>query len=74
MFFFVNAVLAQITLVYLRSSSVPLSYFILAVCMRECLEKSSCMSSTFPIAILNGTYFFPTVQVQVHNKCLWYEK
>ena len=29
--------------------------------------KHSCMSSPFPIAILNGTCFFPTVQLQVHN-------
>ena len=26
--------------------------------MRECLGKHSCMSSPFPIAILNGTLFF----------------
>ena len=32
------------------SSSVSLSYFILAVPMRECLGKHSCMSSQFPIA------------------------
>ena len=40
-------------------SSISLYYFILAVPMRECLVKHSCMSSTFPIAILNGTCFFP---------------
>ena len=28
--------------------------FILAVAMRQCLGKHSCMISTFPIAILNG--------------------
>ena len=39
-------------------SSVSLSYFILAVPMRECLGKHPCMSSPFPIAILNGTFFF----------------
>ena len=33
--------------------------------MRECLGKHSCMSYTFPIAVLNGTCFFP----QVHNVC-----
>ena len=43
---------------FLQSSSVSLSYFILAVPMRECLGKHSCMSSPFPIAILNGTFFF----------------
>ena len=46
-----------------------LSYFILAVPMREYFGKHSCMSSTFPIAILNGTFFFPAVQLQVHNTC-----
>ena len=46
---------------------VSLSYFVLAVPMRECLGKHSCMSSPFPIAIQNGTCFFPTVQLQVHN-------
>ena len=40
------------------SSSVSLSYFILAVPMRECLGKHSCMSSLFPTAILNGTSSF----------------
>ena len=29
--------------------------------------KTLWMSSPFPIAILNGTCFFPTVQLQVHN-------
>ena len=57
--------------------SLLLSYFIflllclvsvlLAVPMRECLGKHSCMSSSFPIAILNGTGFFPSVQLQLHN-------
>ena len=32
--------------------------FILAVQMRECLGKHSCMSSPFPIAILNDTFIF----------------
>ena len=35
--------------------------------MRECLRKHSCMSSTFPIAILNGTCFFLEVHLEVHN-------
>ena len=47
-------------------SFVSLSYFILAVPMRECLGKYSCMSSRFNIAILNSTYFFPIVYLQVH--------
>ena len=42
----------------LPSSPVSLSYFILAFSMRECLGKHSCMSSQFPIAILNGTSSF----------------
>ena len=46
---------------------VSLYYFILAVPMRECLGKHSCMSFTFRIAILNGTLFFSTVQLQVLN-------
>ena len=31
---------------------------IFAVLVRECLVKHSCTSSTFFIAILNGTFFF----------------
>ena len=42
----------------LSSLSVPLSYFSLAVPMRECLGKHSCMSSPCHIAILNDTWFF----------------
>ena len=40
------------------SSSLSLSYFILAVPIRKCLGKHLCMSSPFPIAILDGTCFF----------------
>ena len=48
-----------LTPLFLPSSSVSLSYyFIIAVNMRECLGKHSCMSSPFPTAILNGTSFF----------------
>ena len=36
--------------------------------MRKCLGKHSCMSSSFPIVILNDTSFFSTVQLQVHNE------
>ena len=35
-----------------------MSYFILAVPMGECMGKHSCMSSSFPIAMLNGTSSF----------------
>ena len=56
---FVLALLFSIlTPLFLRSSSVALSYFILAVPMIECFGKHSCMSSPFPIAVLNGTSFF----------------
>ena len=66
--FFVSALLLSIlTPFFLPSSSVSLSYFVLAVPMSECLGKQSCMRSPFPIAILNGTCFFPTVQLQVHT-------
>ena len=47
------------------SSSLSLSYFILAVPLRKCLGKHSCVSSSFPIVILNDTSFFPTVKLQV---------
>ena len=44
--FFVPALLLSIlTPFFLPSSSVSFSYFILAVPMRECLRKHSCMSS-----------------------------
>ena len=43
---------------FLTTSSVSLSYFILAVPIRECLGKHSCASFSFPIAILNGTCIY----------------
>ena len=55
-------------LTHLFLSSLSLSSLILAVPMRKCLGKHSCMSSSFPIVILNDTSFFPTVQLQVHNE------
>ena len=56
---FVPAVLFSIiTPLFCPSSSVSLSYFVLAVPMRKCLGKHSCMSSPCPIAILNGTFLF----------------
>ena len=51
-----------LTLLSLPPSSVFLPYFILAVPMCRCLGKHSCMSSQFPIAILNGTFFFRSVK------------
>ena len=62
-----DLLLSILTPLFLPSSSVSLSYFVLAVPMRECLGKHLCMSSQFPIAILIGACFFPTVQLQVHN-------
>ena len=57
-FFFVSTLLLYIfTLLFLPSSSVYLSYFIIGVPMHECLGKHSCMRSTFPIAVLNGPCF-----------------
>ena len=44
---------------------VCLIYFILAVPMRKCLGKHSCMSNSFPIVILNDTSFFR----QCNYKC-----
>ena len=56
---FVPALLLSIlTPLLLPSSSVSLCYFVLAGPMRECLGKHSCLSSTCPIAILNGTFHF----------------
>ena len=47
--------LSTFILLFLPSSSVSLSNFYLDVPMRGCLGKHSCISSPFPIAILNGT-------------------
>ena len=56
---FVPALLLSIlTPLFLPSSSVSLSYFALAISMRECLGKHSYMSSPCPIAIPNGTFLF----------------
>ena len=57
-----------LTPLFCVSSSVSLSYFVLAVPLRKCLGKHSCMSSSFPIVKLDDTSFFPTVQLQVHNE------
>ena len=55
-----------ITPLFSPSSSVSSSYFTLAVPMRECLGKHSCMISSFAIAILNGTsYFLSLVQENI---------
>ena len=46
---------------FLPSSSVSLSYFIFAVPILNCFGKYLCMSSSFPITILNGTLFFSRI-------------
>ena len=56
--YFVPALFFSILTPLLISSSVSSSYFVLAVPMRECLEKHSCISFPFSIAILNGICFF----------------
>ena len=69
MFFFMPALLLSIlTPLFLASSSLSLSYFVLAVLLLERLGKRSHMSSTFPIDILKGTYCFPTAQLHVHKR------
>ena len=57
-----------LTPLFLPPSSVSLSYLILAVSMRKCLGKHACMSSPFPIAILNGTFFFRSVKAMNNFK------
>ena len=49
--------LSILTPLFLQSSSVSLTYLILAVPLRVCLGKYSCTSSPFPIAILNGIFY-----------------
>ena len=60
-FFRARLLFSILTPLFLPPSSISLSYFILAVPMSKCLGKHSCMSSPFPIAILNGTFFFRSV-------------
>ena len=50
-----TGLLSTFILLFLLSFSVSLSNFYLAAPMCGCLGKHSCMSSPFPIAILNGT-------------------
>ena len=50
--------LSLLTPLFLPCSSFCLPYFVLAVPMRNCLGKRSFMINPFPIAILNGTFFF----------------
>ena len=62
---------ARCTSFHIHSSYILplcLSYFILAVPMRKCSGKHSCMSSTFPIAILNGPLFFRQAKLSLWPK------
>ena len=60
LYFMLALLLSILTPLFVPSSSVSLSCFVLSVPMCECLGKHSSMSSPFNIAILNGTFFFPT--------------
>ena len=62
LFFLVAFLLSILMPLSLPSSSVSLSYFILAVPIREGLGKHLCISSQFSIAILNGTFFFGEIR------------
>ena len=53
-------VLTSILTLNLSASSVAL-YLILAVPMHKCFRKQSCMSYSFPVAILNLLAFFRSV-------------
>ena len=64
---FVPGLLFSILTLHLSSVCLHLSYFILAVPMRECLGKHSCMSSPFSIALLNGTSSFLSLVQQNIN-------
>ena len=47
---------------------LSLSYFILAVLMRKCLGKHSCISSTFPTAIFNSTCFVRSAKNSIRSE------
>ena len=69
--FFVPALLLSVlTPLFFPSSSVSLSYSFFLFPFAGVWEntRATCMSSPFPIVILNGTCFFPTVQLQVYNE------
>ena len=70
-FVFVATVLSIFTLLCMLLFSVFLCYFKIAVPMRKCSEEHACMSSTFPLAILNGTCFFrPVKAMKIGNDAL----
>ena len=68
--FFVPALLLSIlTPLFLHSSSASLCYFMLYVPIRKCLGKHLCMSSSFPIVILNGpSLLWPKLRVLKSNQ------
>ena len=66
-FFMLFTVLSTFTISFSPSSSFSMSYFILAIPMHMCLRKHSCMSSTFPIAILNGTCSLDSVKTVIRS-------
>ena len=67
--FFVPALVFSILRpLFLTSSFVSLSYFILVVHMHECLGKHSCMSFSFAIAILNAAFLFRSVRATNTSK------
>ena len=55
-FYFFPSVLLSIFSLLIHSSSASLSYFILAALVHKCVGKQLCMSSIFPMAILNGFF------------------
>ena len=65
---FLPALLLSILTPPFLPSSVSLSYFIRVVSMRQWLGKYSCMSSTIPIAILNGLFFLQRNYIHVHKR------
>ena len=56
-FFVLAFLLSKSTILFFPSSSASLSYFSLALQMRECLGEHSRTSSPFPVALLNGAFF-----------------
>ena len=76
-----TVLLSTFIILFLLSSSVSLSNFYLAVPMRGCFGKHSCMSSPFHISILslNGTCSLrelilfcgdvPTIKTKLNNNC-----
>ena len=73
LFFMLALLLSILMILFLPSLSVSLSYFILAVPMRECLGKHSCMSSPCPRSIMNGTFLFLRGKIVCLGQSLVYQ-